>query len=179
MNTPRDNNMDPRSQMESGELPTDPELDALLNEALSAKHVPIPKGMNDRILAAMAEAHKTGSDSDGNEGHVLASIGIARWVWIGLAAAAVFAVSAFLLLQGTGATTGSSVVVDNGNSSATDGLAAGNILVLQEQLKQFDNLGNSQRDPLDRDLAALDSRIDELNKMWAPVRSIKSGPDKF
>ncbi len=181
MSTSRDNKMNPKALSESGEEPTDPRLDALLDEAFSAKHVAVPKGMNDRILAAMAQAQKTaGTDADGNEGHVLASIGIVRWAWIGVAAAAVFAVSAFLLLEGTIQTSGGPVATGNGaNVNVSAGQSTVDVAILESEMKRFNDLGNSQKDPLDRDLAALNSKIDELNKMWTPDRSTKSGQEKF
>ncbi len=176
MNTSK-NNMDP--QAGDGE-PVDPVLDGLLNEAFSAKHVASPKGMNDRILAAMAQAHKApGVDSDGNEGHVVASIGVVRWVWVGIAAAALFAVSAVLLLQSGGPVAGNGQVAVESGAGGQSGSGQNVVAILEMEMSRFSDLGSSEKDPLDRDLAALDSKIDQMNKMWMTDPLQKTGAGEF
>jgi hypothetical protein len=170
------NNMDPHT---GDSQPGDPVLDGLLDEAFSAKRAPARPGMNDRILAAMAEAHKaSGVDSDGNEGHVVASIGIVRWVWVGMAAAAAFAVSGVLLMQGSLMTSGSGPAISQ-TPGTERGTGAAAVAILEMDMSRFSELGRSEKDPLDRDLAALNNKIDELNKMWVTEPERKSGISEF
>jgi len=193
-------NPEPEKDPVDVDVKTDPAFDRLLDEALAFDKTPIPKGMNDRILQAMASARRPSVSQDEEAGHVVGVIGsvsIVRWSLIGLAALLIFGASAMVLLQGTGITPDgqSSGQMAENSEKETDPTGPVNTALLELDLSRFDSLGHTDSDTLDRDIAALSSRIDQassprdwqglnksidqLNKMWSTDPELRSESGSF
>jgi hypothetical protein len=196
-------NPDPEKDPADVGIQTDPAFDRLLDEALGFDKTPMPKGLNDRVLQAMANARRPlidEYDEDAETGRVagvIGSVSIVRWSLIGLAALLVFGASAMVLLQGTGITPNgqtSGQMVD-GSGNETDPTSPVSTALLELDLSRFDSLGYTESDALDRDIAALSSRIDQassprdwqglnnsidqLNKMWSTDPELRGESGSF